>query len=281
MEGLQIWQNPKNKFHVVKLHYTADPLKNPRTSEGKEWYEKTRAGMPSLQWEQEMELNFSIYSGEGVFPKEFKPALHIKKIWYLPDRPLIRGWDFGRRRPAVVFAQVDLKGRLLIFQSILGEDIAIIQFAQQIIQKTKEWFPDIAEVRDYGDPAGNQVKDTSEKTTIQVLQTQKIYVKSKRSMPLQRIELISKKLSQLIEGEPALLVNEDCRDIIEGFQGGYRYPKSKMGTRENPADDGYYIHLFDALGYTVDNLFSIVDEKTRGNRTKAITAKNWKNYFTT
>jgi hypothetical protein len=275
MKGIRSWKNSHNKFYVVRVHYSADPVKDPSTSKGKKWYEQAHAGMSSNAWDREMEINFSIYSGQGVFSKDFTQN-HIKKLKYMPDRILHRGWDFGRRRPAVVFSQIDLKGCWCIYKSILGQDVSIDEFARQVIIATNEWFPDVTEVRDYGDPAGNQVKDTSEKTTIQILKEYKIYVRTKRSTPLQRIEIIFKKLITLIEGEPSLLVDESCHNIIEGFQGGYHYPKSKegKGVKENPADDGYYIHLFDALGYTADHLFSLSGQE-REKKGKVIKAINW------
>jgi hypothetical protein len=277
MKGIRGWKNKNNKFYVVKIHYSADPQKDPSTPEGKKWYEMAHAGMSVDAWEQEMEINFSKYSGQGVFSRDFIQN-HIKKLKYIPDKILYRGWDFGRRRPAVVFSQIDLEGYWCILKSVLGHNISINEFAQQIITVTNEYFPDVIEVRDFGDPAGNQAKDTSE-TTIQILREHKIYVKARRSAPLQRIEIISKKLATLIKGIPSLLVDETCHDIIEGFQGGYHYPDNgkKSGTKENPADDGYYIHLFDALGYMADHLFGLSGrEKARG--AKAIRAINWRNY---
>ena len=275
MKGIRSWKNKNNGFEVIRLHYTADPIKDPSTTEGKKWYEKARQGISNSAWEREMEINFSEYSGQGVFSKDFTES-QIKKLQYMPDRPLHRGWDFGRRRPAVVFSQIDLKEHWCIYKSILGKDISIGQFAEQIITKTNEWFPDVIEIRDYGDPAGNQVKDTSEKTTIQALKEFGIYIRSRRSTPTQRIEIISKKLVTLIEGIPSLLVDEECHDIIDGFQGTYHFPENRegKGVKENPADDGYYIHLFDALGYMADNLFGVSGEE-RKKEGKVIRAVNW------
>lgn len=276
IRGIRDWKNPGNNFCVVKLHYSADPLKS-----GVEWLQSAKRGMSTNAWEREMEVNFSEGIGQGVFAKDFT-QLHIAKLQYLPDRILHRGWDFGYRRPAVVFAQMDLKGHWMVLKSVLGKDVKITEFAEAIIQRTKEWFSDIQEIRDYGDPAGNQVKDTSEKTTVQVLNSYKIYPKTRRSSPTQRIEIIAKKLSTLIEGVPSLLVDINCRDIIDGFEGGYKYPETNSGksVKDNPLDDGYYIHLFDALGYMADNLFSLQGTAKGSSRiNRVIRAVNWRKRF--
>jgi len=40
MKGIHEHRNPKNNMYVFRVHYTADPGKDPQTDEGKKWVEK-------------------------------------------------------------------------------------------------------------------------------------------------------------------------------------------------------------------------------------------------
>lgn len=45
IRGIKLWKNPGNNFHVLALHYTADPEKDPER-DGAEWYKKEKDGTP-------------------------------------------------------------------------------------------------------------------------------------------------------------------------------------------------------------------------------------------
>ena len=50
MKGIRNWKNKNNGFEVIRLHYTADPVKDSSTTEGKKWYEKARQGISNSAW---------------------------------------------------------------------------------------------------------------------------------------------------------------------------------------------------------------------------------------
>jgi hypothetical protein len=58
---------------VIRLHYSADPDKNPHTEAGRKWFGKATSryigGVNSLGWRREMEIDFKAGSGELVFPE--------------------------------------------------------------------------------------------------------------------------------------------------------------------------------------------------------------------
>ncbi len=66
MKGLEIY-NTKDGFAVAKLHYTADPDKDPERN-GQEWLKKAVRGIPggksSPMWRKEQEIDFTAYSGQ-------------------------------------------------------------------------------------------------------------------------------------------------------------------------------------------------------------------------
>lgn len=48
--GVELWKNPRNKFVVVDLHYSADPDKR-----STEWREAVKSALPIREWQMEFE----------------------------------------------------------------------------------------------------------------------------------------------------------------------------------------------------------------------------------
>jgi len=196
----------------------------------------------------------------------FKERLHKKKLNYIDSRPLIRSWDYGFHHPACSFHQIDAKGRWLILREVMGTDVTIQEFGNLIKTLCNEWYPG-AQWEDYGDPAGNQVSDKSEKTSVEILASMGIDVTSKVSTYRERKEIIERKLATLIDGMPSLLVDESCKTIVDGFLGGYHYPirKPNQGFNPNvhevPYRDGFYEHLQNSVEYFAVNMFEGAETK--------------------
>ena len=70
IKWIKFWQNEKNKFNILMLHYTADPEKDPER-DWKEWYEKERSWTPKAKWDKEYEIDFTTTAGKLVYWKEF------------------------------------------------------------------------------------------------------------------------------------------------------------------------------------------------------------------
>ena len=76
IKGMKIWTNRKNKYRVIKLHYTADPDKDPSTEKGAIWYKKVREKYNEFEWECEYEMNPEAAHGQRIYP-EFEPEQHV------------------------------------------------------------------------------------------------------------------------------------------------------------------------------------------------------------
>lgn len=77
MKGIS-QRTTKLGFHVLRLHYSADPDKDPATPEGKRWYDEARKGMSDARWRQEHELDYGALGGQLVFP-DFREDIHVVK----------------------------------------------------------------------------------------------------------------------------------------------------------------------------------------------------------
>ncbi len=56
-------------WRVIRVHYLADPDKNPDTEAGKRWLEQAKAGMSDARWQKEMEIDYGALQGERYFPE--------------------------------------------------------------------------------------------------------------------------------------------------------------------------------------------------------------------
>lgn len=108
-EGLVIRRNPKNKFVVARLHYTADPVK--RTPE---WEAEARMGIDSSTFEREYNISYTAMFGQKVFPQIHD--YYSKIVIRHPDWPVIPpeivcwgGLDFGMRNPTSFHVYTVLK----------------------------------------------------------------------------------------------------------------------------------------------------------------------------
>ena len=76
MRGLDITDNNPVNFCAVRLHYTADPAKDPENPDpelaasAQAWITLQKAIWPDpSDWEREYECNFHLGSGARVFPQ--------------------------------------------------------------------------------------------------------------------------------------------------------------------------------------------------------------------
>lgn len=112
--------------------------------------------------------------GKPVYGATFKSRLHVVRLAINAQVPLLEGYDFGHKHPAVVWAQILPWGELRVLGGILGFDQFIEDFMPIVIQQRAQWFGTPAltddprgrwakgdlilpfDVQSTGDPAGDQ-----------------------------------------------------------------------------------------------------------------------------
>jgi hypothetical protein len=105
-------------IHCIRVHYTADPDKDPDTETGKQWFDnqsKLYGGVKSAAWQREMEIDWDATGGDLVFP-QFKQYEHMIVInpFEIPETWKLYGvFDYGHRNPSAfeVFA-IDHDGNI-------------------------------------------------------------------------------------------------------------------------------------------------------------------------
>ncbi len=245
------------KLKVVKLGWFLHPLKT------KEWYDAEKLKRSERDMAQELDMNEIVASGKPFY-SGFRENLHVRELKYNPAAPIYRAWDFGWHHPACSWNQC-INNRWYILAELMGNSITIDRFGQEVKLASRELFPDgIFSDIDFGDPAGNQKNDKSERTSVEILAAMGINVVSKISTYRERKEIIEKKLLTLnpSDGLPELLIDSSCKIIRDGFLGGYHYPEYIDGRQFNskvmevPYRDSYYEHLMNTVEYFAVNMFT-------------------------
>lgn len=252
MEGVEYWENPKNKFTVFDLHYTANPQKR-----SPEFREGIKASMPIREFLMEYEKNWDTFEGMPVYP-DFRKDIHIAKKREEPHLglPLLAGLDFGLT-PACVVAQ--LRGQsLYVFREHIDMNKGIKQFLQETLPKLVQEFPEWNPTSDkdylwFIDPAGFQKSQVDARTCVQ--QMQELGIRNITPGPIDwesRRSAVEQFLLRVDrEGYGLSLNAAECPVLIEGFQGGYRYPDSASDiepSKIRPIKDRFS-HIQDALQY--------------------------------
>lgn len=194
--------------------------------------------------------------GYPIFSSLWREDLHvaetdIHKNWD-PNSPMYRCWDFGFIRPACVVFQDDQQtGQIRILWCKLGDRILLDAFSDDVLYKTRQLFPR-ADWTDCCDPAGRQKRDTSEKTSIDILKAKGLKPKFRIYSIEYGLNIIAEQMARLIPGRKGpvsgILIDPQCEDIIDGLSFGYCQDKEKFD-EVKPVKDGRYDHCIDALRY--------------------------------
>lgn len=257
MEGVKFWKNPKNKFAVVEIHYSADPAKRPP-----EWAAAIKPSMPRRDWEREYEMKWETWEGLPVYP-DFLESFHgvDGPIYPHLGLPLLRGWDFGLT-PAAIICQLQ-EGTLCSLFEFTAFNMGIERFSEIVVQQCQVLFPAWGDTKkdwlDFIDPAGFARKDTDEKTCAAVLQGpgRNLRVQAGAIAWEARRKSVEHYLMHRYNNGPAYKISlPNCRTLVDGFKGGYHYPK-EAGTIEpqklRPVKNKYS-HIHDALQMVASKL---------------------------
>lgn len=264
--GMRGWKTSEG-WTVLRLHYLADPE---RATD--EWITDQlrgyRGGREGRDWRREMEIDFSAYSGDPVYSL-FNIDETVRETMYRPELPLWRGWDFGYRHPAVVFLQLHPPsskapdGTLVYLHEVYPTldreavpGIKTADLAQLVLDETARVFPKASDsvVQDFADPAGNQTKETSDFSSIEILQQYDIFPEWARVGRKNRVDYARR----FVEVPGAFRINPHCALGIKAFSAAYRYPEQRSGGQDRDMPDlgkkvqeEPYIHLMDAFEYVV------------------------------
>jgi len=207
----------------------------------------------------------------GVF-EEFEVPLHVQSDLYVTRHPVDIGWDFGRRKPAVLFNQhFERCGRHMrndcvhVVGELVPDDILLPRLARKVEQYYDEM--DWSRGTVYCDPEGSSPDEQTGYSKIDVLEDDfgfdVEYTRAKEATLIANgIDLIKDKLKSESDRtslyiDSSLMGDGHERGIINSLQ-LTQYPETKEGRplKEKPVKDGLYDHSLDALRYYLVNKFT-------------------------
>lgn len=250
-DSVIIWKNPKNKFLIFDLHYTANPNKR-----DPKFRDAIKASMPLKDYLVEYERNWDAFEGKPVF-EDYSRRLHESPYPLEPHLglPLLCGWDFGLT-PACVVAQ--LRGdRLFILREFVAQRAGIQTFAPAVMNSLRQLYPEWTDQKrdflHYIDPAGLQGSQVDERTCATEMSRQGL-----RNIQPGPIDWETRRKSvehfltkHTKEGAGLTLHAPHAPKLAKGFAGAYRYPERYLAIepgRPSPIKDEYS-HPHDALQY--------------------------------
>lgn len=213
--------------------------------------------------------------GDPVYGGIFNRALHEKLCDYDPRLALEVGLDFGKHHPCIVARQVSPSGQTRYLAGILGHDLNLDPFLEEVLRYLNVWFPNPMETRWCCDPAG--VNNPIGIDMGKMLQAHGIVARhqDESNMPNVRLGCIEEMSARMrkrdLAGQEAFLVarNEERwlqistrgvtirRMLAEAFQFGYVWDKNmvSVGSKQmrKPKKDGWHEHPMNVVEYLEAN----------------------------
>ncbi len=269
-------QNPE----TLKL----PPTDERRRDQGRTYYERfLRSNSPS--WcERYVHARFGADpSGTAVFRESFKRNWHVEEeLMPVSTYPLIVGLDFGRD-PCAVICQPDHRGRLLVLEEIIAEDIGLELQLQRAIRPALMQERYLGKsVYIVGDPAGKQRSTMYEETSFDLIKRNGLHAFPAPTNDIaKRINAVESWLLGSRDGGPAFLIDGGrCPTLVRALSGGYRYARTRGGQRKALPDKNDYSHVMDALQYACvashggmsDMIANRLTKRSRGDRQRISSA---------
>ncbi len=203
--------------------------------------------------------------GRSVHP-DFNEALHGAGFELLatPAIALHVGIDFGRT-PAAVIMQRQPSGQWYILDELTTTNTSALSFGKALRRFLNERYANF-EVIATGDPSGDSMAQTRDETPIDMINLAGVDCFPASSNDFEtRITVLDSLLTQIVDGQPALLVSRRCPVLTRGLSGAYQYRRVRLNNLEryhDKPDKGPESHVCEALHYGLmgagegDNLFT-------------------------
>lgn len=240
------------------LTQTPETLKLPvdhpeRKAQGRKYYERfVRSNSPDWCKRYVYAEYGDDPSGTAVFRESFKQSFHVvDEVFPVSSYPLLVGLDFGRD-PCAIITQIDHKGRLLVLEEIIADDIGLEMQIQRAIKPAlmQERYMG-RQVVVVGDPAGRQKSTLYEETSFDLIKRAGLMGYPAPTNDIDaRLRAVEAYLLAQRDGGPALVIDRHrCPTLVRALSGGYRYAKTRAGHRKPTPDKNEWSHVMDALQY--------------------------------
>lgn len=247
-----------NAENLEWLTQTPETLKLPphddrRRAQGRKYYERFIRSNSADWCKRYVHAKYGDDpSGSAVFRESFKRHWHVvDEVEPVSGWPLLVGLDFGRD-PCAIICQPDHRGRLLVLEEVIAEDIGLELQLQRAIKPAlmQERYMGKG-VYIVGDPAGRQRSTLYEETSFDLIKRNGLNAYPAPTNDVdKRLNAVESWLLGSRDGGPAVLIDaERCPKLVRALAGGYRYGRTKGGQRKPSPDKNEYSHIMDAFQY--------------------------------
>ncbi len=266
VDGIDYRLNENNGFHVLFLHYSADPNKNVKTEAGRRWLKTARKGYTRSAWRQENEIDFDTFSGRTVI-ENWREDWFVRDIEYDPGLRVDISCDFGTEVAVALFGQkrdVDGFSQIVVLDEIMlrrkgsfRPDTMIL--GREMVSRMETMFEPAWERgfhKCYPDPH-DATKTRSEATTTnkQILESLGFSCRLQRMKIPESTDFVKLCFSMHKSFEddiPGVIIHPRCKYLISVLAGGWHYPEQSRDGK--PEVDDYFIHGGDATRYLFVNM---------------------------
>lgn len=213
-------------------------------------------------------------AGKPIFP-EFKDTLHVaaSDLSPIPGLPLLIGID-PRTHPSAIFMQRLAGSQRRVIDEVQGEiNMGPRRFAKIVVEMLHDRFPFTKpeSIKAIVDPSSQYGADRAddEKSWLEIFEheTGLKLTPAPTNKTDARREALRKTLTELIDGQPALLVSPRCKIFRTAMNTGYRFRKLSVGGAERFGDDpekNSYADMAEAAEYAClgdDGYAEVLDRK--------------------
>jgi len=217
------------------------------------YYDRQVAAAPKESWIRANLANEFVLHVDGrPVHADFNPILHTADdLSPRPGLPLTVGIDFGRT-PAAAVMQRQPGGHWWVLDELTSTNTGARKFGRLLRRFLDERYAGFS-VEIWGDPAGDDMAQTDDETPMMVLAEEGIDCLPAPSNDfILRTDALDGRLTELIDGEPAIQISKTCRVLIKGLSGAYQFRRvsTSQGDRyTDKPEKSPESHVCEALHY--------------------------------
>ncbi|OGO93502.1 MAG: hypothetical protein A3F10_05620 [Coxiella sp. RIFCSPHIGHO2_12_FULL_42_15] len=254
ISGFSIYKYPPAIIEV-NGHYQLNPLAENTSNLNAQYYLNQAKGKTKEWIKVYLQGEYgSVSDGKPVYP-EYVDRVHcVKDLKALPNIPLLLCWDFGLT-PACVILQLTPHGQIRVLDELNAEKTGIKTFAEHGVKPfLATHYAGFECETGQADPAGLAGSQTDESMTcIGVLNELGFITNAAWTNDFsRRRNAVAHFLTQLVDGEPGLVISDRCQRLRQGFLGRYCFERIQVIGDERYKDQptkNQFSHAQDALQY--------------------------------
>ena len=241
-------------FNKIDLKWTDHPRRD------EEWKEKIIAMIGLRRWLREYEKFWFAPLGKAVYGAEWNGFMEKECFnqWKHADM-ILCGIDRGYHHPAALWTFVNRQDQWCKVREYMPSDMRRDDFIAKVDKLSDAYFPEKPVVYYFPYDCNIDESDGEDWTGIAKKAPYNWNVKiisGGKDERVRRADAVRQQMKIRADKEFSMLVDPACTVLLEGYKGGYCYPKN-INTKEDekPFKDGWYDHIQDADGAIADTYF--------------------------